>query len=340
MNDRLQLLHNWLRENSDLVEPFPHALTADASFRRYFRIYQSECSYIAMDAPPDKENCVPYIAISRSLRAHGLMTPDIIAEDLQQGFLLLTDFGDGLLLNELNAVNVETLYGQALDALTLLQSCPVVAGWNIPLFTADFMYKELKLFQDWFLKKHLALTLSVTTERMLDELFIFLADTAASQPQVFMHRDYHSANLMVLPSEQMGILDFQDAFIGPVTYDLVSLLRDCYIAWPEEQVTKLALQYRDKLNLAVSDHAFLRWFDLMGLQRHLKALLTFSRKYRRDGNANYLKHIPRTLNYIMLESQRYSECQEFHAFLRETVMPKQLSLLRAGAKQPSFSTLL
>ncbi len=323
MHDRQKLLHGWLRKNSHLVEPVPHILAGDASFRRYFRIHQAVGTYIAMDAPPEKENCVSYVAISRALRSLGLLTPEIIAEDLSQGFLLLTDFGDRLLLNELNTANAEILYTAALNELTILQSCSTVNGWKIPYFTIDFMYKELKLFQEWYLQNYLALTLSAATERMLDQLFIFLAQTAASQPQVFMHRDYHSANLMVLPHNQIGILDFQDAFIGPVTYDLVSLLRDCYIAWPDEQVTKLALQYRDQLNLAVSNNEFLRWFDLMGLHRHLKTLLTFARKYCRDDNANYLKHIPRTLNYILLESQRYVECQGFHSFLRETIMPVQ-----------------
>lgn len=323
-DDRLASLCRWLTQQSDLAEFRLQPLAGDASFRRYFRIIQSKISYIAMDAPPDKENCAPYVSISRALRAHGLLTPDIMAEELSQGFLLLTDFGDRLLLNELNQTNAEMLYRQALNNLMKLQSCPIpVAGWKIPPFTADFMYKELKLFQEWYLQTYLKISLSAATVHMLDQVFLFLAETAASQPQVFMHRDYHSANLMVLPHDQIGTLDFQDAFIGPVTYDLVSLLRDCYIAWPEEQVIQLALHYRNQLNLAVTDEEFIRWFDLMGLQRHLKALLTFSRKYCRDGNANYLKHIPRTLNYIMLESQRYPECKEFHAFLHETLMPAQ-----------------
>ena len=323
MNDRQQLLSGWLKKNNNLIEPSLHLLAGDASFRRYFRIYQPAGSFIAMDAPPEKENCVPYVAIARALRSHGLLTPDIIAEDVPQGFLLLTDFGDRLLLNELNADNVEVLYIQALNALAVLQSCPEVTGWQVPPFTIDFMHKELKLFQEWYLKNYLSLALSAATEKMLDELFLFLAQTAASQPQVFMHRDYHSANLMVLPNNQIGILDFQDAFIGPVTYDLVSLLRDCYVAWPIKQISQLALHYRDQLHLAVSDAEFLRWFDLMGLQRHLKTLLTFARKYCRDGNAQYLKHIPRTLNYIMYESQHYPECQGFYYFLRENIMPAQ-----------------
>lgn len=333
-DERWQSLSQWLQQNSALVIPDPRPLAGDASFRRYFRVHQSEnASYIAMDAPPEKENCIPYMAVSRALRAHGLLTPDVIAAELSQGFLLLTDFGDRLLLNELTPINAEYLYGHALDALARLQSCPTtMADWKVPPFTADFMYKELKLFQEWYLKNYLNLNLSSVLESMLDRLFIFLAETAANQPQVFMHRDYHSANLMVLPENKIGILDFQDAFIGPVTYDLVSLLRDCYIAWPEELVMKLVLRYRDQLNLNVGNETFIRWFDLMGLQRHLKTLLTFSRKYLRDGNANYLKHIPRTLNYIMIESQRASECQEFYAFLHEAVLPAQQEVSIACAE--------
>ena len=158
---------------------------------------------------------------------------------------------------------------------------------------------------------------------MLSGFFHFLADTAAGQPQVFMHRDFHSANLMVLPDSQVGILDFQDAFIGPVTYDLVSLLRDCYIAWPDTFVKKLALSYKHKISEVIdaSDEAFLRWFDLMGVERHLKALLTFSRKFLRDGDPNYLQHIPRTVNYVAAVCAQYPECALFNVFLQDVIMP-------------------
>jgi hypothetical protein len=196
-----------------------------------------------------------------------------------------------------------------------------VEGWQLPLFTVERMYQELKLFQHWFLQNHLGLALTSIIEKQLDEFFYFLAESAAGQPQVFMHRDYHAANLMLLEDDQIGILDFQDAFIGPLTYDLVSLLRDCYIAWPEESVMELALQYHGQLGLQLSRDEFLRWFDWMGLQRHLKALLTFSRKYRRDGNNSYLSHIPRVLNYLSVVSERYEECGQFYQFLRTAILP-------------------
>jgi aminoglycoside/choline kinase family phosphotransferase len=317
MDSRQSALNQWLASLDCLTEYSLTVLAGDASFRRYFRVQTAAASFIAMDAPPERENnCQPFVAIANSLRQQGLQTPQIIASDITQGFLLLSDFGDRLYLHELSDSNAETLYSVALTALATLQNCRITY-WDIPLFTADFMYQELILWQKWFLETHLALTIDTQTEKMLQEFFLFLATTAANQPQVLMHRDFHSANLMVLPNADVGILDFQDAFIGPVTYDVVSLLRDCYIAWPDTQITKLALRYKQKLPAltTVSDHEFLRWFDLMGLQRHLKALLTFSRKWHRDQNANYLQHIPRTLNYIKNVASQYRECQAFNEFL-------------------------
>jgi aminoglycoside/choline kinase family phosphotransferase len=187
----------------------------------------------------------------------------------------------------------------------------------------DFVYQELQIFKEWFLLRHLNLQLSADVEKMLADFFRFLANASGSQPQVFMHRDYQSANLLVLPEKQVGILDFQDAFIGPVTYDLVSLLRDCYISWPEDQVRDWVLHYHQKINSVapVSPETFMRWFDLMGLQRHLKALLTFARKFHRDSNQNYLQHIPRTMRYIAQISPRYSECAAFCQFLDNEILP-------------------
>jgi N-acetylmuramate 1-kinase len=318
---RKHLLQKWLKESCLLDTVSLHPMPGDASFRRYFRVELSDQSYVAMDAPTERDACKPYIAISHALRAHGLKAPEIIHEDLAHGFLLLTDFGDQQLLKALNPNNVLKLYTQALEALAVLQNCRHVEGWKVPPFTAHFMQQELVLFKEWFLETYLNLMLSAEIENMLEKLFHFLANEAAKQPQVFMHRDYHSANLMWLSNKEVGILDFQDAFYGPLTYDLVSLLRDCYIDWPEETITQLVLQYKTRLNLPVSEDEFLYWFDLMGLQRHLKALLTFSRKYARDQNKNYLQYIPRTLNYIDTISKRYPETNDFHYFLRNSVIP-------------------
>jgi hypothetical protein len=320
MNSKQELLQKWLTEHCHLTEFFIQSMPYDASFRRYFRVQHSNGTYVVMDAGQERESCIPYIAITQALRAKGLQTPDIIASDLEKGFLLIGDLGDRVLLKELTNDNAEALYLSALGELAVLQTCRTIPGWTVPLFTAEFMRKELDAYKEWFLQKHLGLTFTPFTEKELSICFDFLAASAVNQPQVFMHRDYHSANLMVLPDNKIGILDFQDAFIGPVTYDLVSLLRDCYIAWPEIMVTKLALQYRDQLGLTVSDAEFIRWFDLMGLQRHLKALLTFSRKYHRDGNPNYLQHIPRTVNYIATIGERYPECDMLCTLMNEAII--------------------
>ncbi|MEO8401160.1 MAG: phosphotransferase [Gammaproteobacteria bacterium] len=316
-------LEKWLTEQCKLACYDINALPGDASFRRYFRITESNRSFIAMDASVEKQSCVPFVAIGRALREQGLSAPDIIASEMDQGFLLLTDFGDQTYLKELTLQNANSLYHSVLDALTVMQTCRQIDGWALKPFTADFMRNELNTFKEWFFEKHLELTLSAKTETLLSDCFTFLAETAANQPQVFMHRDYHSANLMVLPDARVGILDFQDAFIGPVTYDLVSLLRDCYIDWPPALVEELVLYYWKNLSLPnVTAEEFLRWFDLMGLQRHLKCLLTFSRKYRRDNNAGYLQFIPRTLNYILTVTERYPECAGLHSFLTEKVLEK------------------
>ena len=313
-------IKQWLTQQLTSYQWDP--LPGDASFRQYYRVLHADRTYIAMDASHEKQSCIPFAAIAQSLRKQGLNTPDIFASDFTQGFLLLADFGNRLYLNELNMTNMLSHYHHALDALHIMQPCKI-DGWILKPFTKEFMRNELNLFKEWFLEKHLALTLTHSMNNMLDASFDFLSNSAASQPYVFMHRDYHSANLMILPNDQVGILDFQDAFIGPVTYDLVSLLRDCYITWPEETVHQLVMSFFEKIKLPnVSAEAFLCWFDWMGMQRHLKALLTFSRKYRRDNNANYLQHIPRTLNYVVSISQRYPETKALHQFLTSMVVEK------------------
>lgn len=304
--------------NAYQLDPLP----GDASFRRYYRVRQFDRTYIAMDAHVEKQSCIPFAAIAQSLRKQGLYTPEIFASDFLQGFLLLSDFGNRLYVNELNRTNAVMHYRNALDALLIMQQCKI-DDWTLKPFTCEFMRNELTLFKEWFLEKHLGLVLTNATNKILDASFNFLAEKAASQSYVFMHRDYHSANLMILPEDKVGILDFQDAFMGPITYDLVSLLRDCYIAWPEDIVNELVLYFWERLTLPKVDFdEFLRWFDWMGMQRHLKALLTFSRKYRRDNNPNYLQHIPRTLNYVLSASARYSETKFLNQFIKDKVVEK------------------
>lgn len=310
---RRQDLEQWLKSMLGLLEIQLQPMQGDASFRRYFRVE----SYVAMDAPPPRENCVPFVAIAKALREMGLQTPDIIHADIQRGFLLLTDFGNQTYLKALAEGNADMLYQRALEALVIMQGCKHVSGHALSPFTADFMWQEWAWHQEWFLQKYLGLDVAKDTQA-LGQCYELLVKSATNQPQVFMHRDYHSANLMVLPGD-VGILDFQDAFIGPVTYDLVSLLRDCYIDWPAQQVEKWALVYfallRDNGMLQdVSEVEFLRWFDFMGLQRHLKALMTFARKHVRDQQSEYLAFMPRTLNYIVTVSGRYKELAPLHDY--------------------------
>src|SRR3990167_1894843 len=289
MSKRKSALEKWLKTDCGQDFTILQTMPSDASFRRYYRIHTPSGSYVAMDAEPPQEDCRPYVAIAKGLRRLGLQVPDIIYAEEEQGFLLLTDFGDLTYLKALTTDNVGQLYATALNALMLLQHCRDIQNRQIPFFTAEIMWQEWACFKEWFLGRLLDLPLG-KQENKVEACYALLVNSAIAQPQVFMHRDYHSANLMVLPDKEVGILDFQDAFIGPVTYDAVSLLRDCYIAWPEKIVTKLALQYWEKLELMnVSADHFLCCFDLRGLQRHQKAFLIFQKNYRRDGNEIYLK---------------------------------------------------
>ena len=298
--------------------------SSDASFRRYWRITQGGCTRIAMDAPPTHEDCGRYADLARRFRAIGLSTPEIHAEDREQGFLLISDLGDRVYLGHLREDTADRLYGDALDALAKIQSRGPLEG--LPLYDADFLRRELGLFRDWFLDKHLGLALADADRRMLDAVDALLIASALEQPQVCVHRDYHSRNLMILDDGSPGVLDFQDAVVGPVTYDLVSLLRDCYIAWPEERVRGWALGYQQlALQCGVlqagAPERFLRWLDLMGLQRHLKVCGIFARLNIRDGKPHYLKDLPLTLDYIVQVAARYAEFAGLSALLAERVLP-------------------
>jgi len=324
VSQRLEQLNRWLEHSVGLPRYEIAPASSDASFRRYFRICFDGETRIVMDAPPEKEDSRPFVAIGRKLHAIGLNVPEILAEDLQQGFLLLSDLGSRQYLDELNAQNVDRLYGDAMGALATLQACGPQAG-ELPPYNRELLWREMELFREWYLGKHLGLSLSDNEHKVLDEAFNLLADSALEQPSVSVHRDYHSRNLMV-SAHNPGILDFQDAVHGPLTYDLVSLLRDCYISWPREQVEEWVLGYHD----IALDHGilrerqperFLRWFDLMGVQRHLKASGIFARLNHRDGKPGYLNDIPRTLGYVMDVSANYPEMKSFRALLEEHVLP-------------------
>jgi hypothetical protein len=287
-----------------------------------------------LDVPPPPADCAAFIAIAHALRRLGLQTPDILAADIGQGFLLLTDFGDQTYLKTLleqktNIQTINKLYHRALYTLSVLQHCHSIPETSIPLFDEEKMQEEWAAHKEWFLQKLLHIDFAAQGPA-LDTCFALLINAAIIQPQVFMHRDYQSANLMVLPdSDGVGILDFQHAFIGPITYDLASLLRDCYIDWPIAQVHQWVHDYWQLLQPHHSNadlRTFLRWFDWMSIERHIKNLFNFARKQIRDNNPAYLAYIPRTLKYIIDASQPYPELAALHDFYCTVYAKKGASL--------------
>ena len=317
---RFDKLQQWLQVvlHRDKVQVDP--VSGDASFRRYFRVSGGEKTFIVMDAPPEKESCDAFVAVAREFLAYGLTVPTIYAWDKEQGFLLLSDLGDTLYSHVLNVNTANELYDKAVQALLKIQACEISSGYVLPQYDEPLLMREMGLFHQWYLEAHLGVTLDKHAVNKLNEVYLLLASEALSQPTVCVHRDYHSRNLMVAPDDSVGILDFQDAVTGPITYDLVSLLRDCYVAWPDNQVQQWALAYQAAATacglLPTTDQStFLRWFDWMGVQRHLKCLGIFSRLAKRDNKSSYLKEIPRVLNYVKVICKRYSELSLLEPFL-------------------------
>ena len=326
MPDRFEQLKNWLSSELDFSGYTLEPASSDASFRRYFRVQHAGLSYIVMDAPPDQEDSRPFIRISKLFSGLGLNVPEVIDENLDLGFLLLSDLGSTPYLDVLDENSVERLYGDALAALAIIQACTPNDG-NLPAYDQTLLLNEMVLCREWLVDRHLDLTLDAGQSSMLDDAFAVLADNALQQPQVCVHRDYHSRNLMQTRINNPGILDFQDAVIGPVTYDLVSLLRDCYIRWPRERVVDWALGYQTlalQSGILHEQHEdpqqFLRWFDLMGIQRHLKAAGIFARLNHRDGKSGYLADIPRTLTYVVEVAHDYDELAAFAEFMQTYVL--------------------
>ena len=328
MPERLKALKHWLDDELAFSEYTLTPASSDASFRRYFRVTHEGETCIVMDAPPDKEDSRPFITIDKMFLDAGLNVPAIIDENLDLGFLLLDDLGSQLYLDALNEDSVERLYGDALGALVTIQTCTPEPG-VLPAYERTLLMSEMELFRDWLVGKHLDITLDKELSGRLDDTFSLLAENALAQPQVCVHRDYHSRNLMVTGSNNPGILDFQDAVIGPVTYDLVSLLRDCYVAWPRGRVEDWALGYQElalQSGILRAEHEdpaiFLRWFDLMGVQRQLKASGIFARLNHRDGKPGYLDDIPRTLGYVIDVAGRYEEIAWLGRFIADDVLEK------------------
>ena len=324
---RLQNLARWLQEDLSLSVRQIEPASADASFRRYFRVQAGGESLIAMDAPPDREDSAPFVRVARALDAMGVPVPAIRAMDLERGFLLLSDLGSTHLLGALRAgVAADAAYGPAADALLRMQCSGRAAAAELPPYDAALLAREMALFPDWFLQRHLRVTPDASTVTLLGTVAAALIESALSQPQVFVHRDFHSRNLMVTRDGGVGVIDFQDAVLGPVTYDLVSLYKDCYIEWPRADVVRWVESHRKALHGSGFDvgdaEQFLRWFDLMGLQRHLKVLGIFARLWYRDGKRGYLADLPLVLRYVLQVTSAYPELATFDRYLIGEVVPR------------------
>jgi aminoglycoside/choline kinase family phosphotransferase len=334
-DSRLEQLQNWLR--TDLRWPFVRVApaSADASFRRYFRIWNADgATGIVMDAPPDKEDIAPYLQVSALLEGCGVHVPRVQASDARLGYVLLEDLGSCSYLSRLHAGgDADALYHDALEVLLRMQLRGREAARQLPPYDASVLAREMALMPEWFCARHLLLRLEDRERTLIESTAEFLIGEALAQPTVFVHRDYHSRNLMVLEHDNPGVIDFQDALAGPCGYDLASLLKDCYIDWPRARVEAWVGGYRSRLIAAGGDGGrdpalFLRWFDLIGLQRHIKVLGIFARLWYRDGKSGYLGDLPRTLDYVRDTARRYPELRAFSSWVEARLAP-QLTLANA-----------
>jgi len=332
---RLALIEEWLSRELRLPAKRIEPASSDASFRRYFRVFTAAATYVVMDAPPQHEDVRPYLKVSGLLESLGVHVPHVHESDAARGLLLLEDLGTTLYLDRLKAGDdPEPLYRDALNALAAIQVRGRDASRELPPYDQAALERELALMPEWLLGRHLALELRGTQAQLIADSFAFLIREGLAQPEVFVHRDYHSRNLMVVSGRNPGVIDFQDALRGPVGYDLVSLLKDCYIAWPRARVVGWVRGFRAQLAAAggaagASEAEFLRWFDLIGVQRHIKVLGIFCRLWYRDGKAGYLADLPRVLAYVRETCAQYAELEPLGGFLEEQVAA---ALPRANAR--------
>jgi len=287
--------------------------SADASFRKYYRLTKNENTVLLMDSSLEKDSLKPFLDVTKRLLKVGVNVPEILEENLDDGFLIIKDFGNTHYLNILDTKNFKSLYEKAIDVIVDMQKADTT---NLLVYNKEFLHFEMDLMQEWYLEKNLKLSLLVEDKKLIKNTLNKISDIILEQPQgVFVHRDFHSRNIMIADEDEIGVIDYQDAMNGAITYDLVSLLKDCYIEYPREDIEKLVLEFRDKLALHVESKTFIKWFDFMGLQRHIKVLGIFSRLYLRDAKDGYLKDIPLTLKYVIDTAARYNETKEFANFL-------------------------
>ncbi len=330
---RLLLLRRWVGRLADFDVDSIEVASADASFRRYFRLRRRDgTTWIAMDAPPEHEDLATYLRVTALIEGCGLHVPHVLASDLAQGFALIEDLGTVPVLTALGrGANAAALYADALDALARLQLRGDAASRALPPYDHATLLREMQLLPDWYCRRHLGFEPTATEAQLMARTFEWLAARALAQPLVFVHRDYHSRNLMVTSERSPGVIDFQDALRGPVGYDLASILKDCYVAWPRERVVDWVAQHRARLLASGaagralaggSDEEFLTWFDVMGLQRHIKVLGIFARLFWRDGKTAYLADLPRTLHYVQEAARMFPELAAFADFVDARLAPQ------------------
>jgi N-acetylmuramate 1-kinase len=308
--------------------------SSDASFRSYWRTHHDGRSWIVMDSPPAQEDPRPWLAIGEQLTAAGLHVPAVYDKDLEQGFLLIEDLGSRLYLPALNETTADALYGDAMHALLRMQSR--MNHRDLPPFDRDLMIRGLEIMPEWFLGRHLGHQPDCGEWDVLEAAFGVIIRNAQEQPRCFVHRDYHSRNLLIVDHNNPGIIDFQGALSGPITYDLASLLRDGYIAWPRERVEAWVESYRRQLIDAhligpdVDQKQFLRWFDLTGLHRHIRVLGQFYRLWYRDGKPGYLADVPRVYHYVVSVARSYPELADFVALIERHAEGRDLTQVTAA----------
>ena len=289
--------------------------SADASFRQYYRLTHANVTLLLMDSSLEKDSLLPFINVTKKLLSVDVKAPKILETNLEVGYLILEDFGSTHYLDILNWDNFEDLYKKAIDIIVKMQKADTK---GLPLYDKAFLSQEMLLMQEWYMLELLPVTLSDEQKQIIQKAISDIADEALKQPQgFFVHRDFHSRNIMLTQSDKVGVIDYQDAMSGALCYDLASLLEDSYIEFEREEILKLVLYFRDKKGLNVDDATFIKWFDFISMQRHIKVLGIFARLYKRDGKKGYLKDIPLTLKYLFDTSKLYEETLPLNQLLRE-----------------------
>jgi len=302
-NKSLLLTKDWLK-NTPYKDFKITVASSDASFRHYYRITLNKKHYIVMESKLEKDQLDKFVTITYLLKKYKINVPAIVYEDIYNQFLVLEDFGSIDLLDRLNNDNFQYYYKMAIEQIIKMQT---VDSSNLPLYDFDFLMQEMSLMQTWFLEIYLNKEVSEYETKIIKEQLTLIANKVLEQPQnYFVHRDFHSRNIMLTPQNNLGIIDYQDGMSGSITYDLVSLLKDCYISFDEEEINDLALYFKGKTIPNIKDNVFIEWFDYAGMQRHIKVLGVFSRLYKRDNKDKYLKDIPLTFKYLILALKKYS----------------------------------